>query len=636
MKYSKISEVITIGVLLCAPMWVAAQTVKSFTIVNADTGADIATFASTGTINIKNTPNINLRANSSGAKSVVFTDATAATRIENTAPYAYKGNSSTTYFKWAPTVGTYVIKAKPFSRSNGSGTAGPLTTLTLNIISGPVQTAPSGSWSQVAVEGANFTVAESVRIRYGSNNSWIEKTVSGLVRCTNSFFGLDPLRKVIKACRIFKSNPQTETQVFNLSYQAAPADNPLKGFLPYEGSYAKNYPHSMEWFYIPLKDIQTGYDSFDWTKLEAHLDAIQSRGHQAAFRVYLDYPQAEYGVPAFLAHVPKYSYTEYGNKTSFSPDYTHPDLRRAILNFVKAFGQQYDKDPRIGYITAGLLGFWGEWHTYLPNGPTVPSVPKDLKLDLVKAYDASFPNKMILARGPLGQNGEMDKYTRMGFHDDSFAFSTIGTTEWHFWPIMLRAGLSDFWKTRPMGGEVDPRIQRCMWDNSCIMQENQSYSESVATTHATWMINHGAFVSGFTEIKLKRIIEAAQFMGYTFHIPRASVNSPNVGQALSGSVTIENRGVAPFYYPWTVEIAALDSTGKLYTWPQLLDLRKMLPGTKTVYNFNIANPGLSAGNYTLMIGVPNPMLLGKPLKFGNTTQDKNKSGWLTLGSFTVK
>jgi uncharacterized protein (DUF1800 family) len=112
--------------------WAAAQTVASFTVVNADTGADIATFVSSGTVSIASTPRINIRANASNVKSVVFTDGSSA-RTENTAPYAYKGNSGPVYFKWAPAVGTYVINARPHAGSGGTGTAGAAATLTLTV-----------------------------------------------------------------------------------------------------------------------------------------------------------------------------------------------------------------------------------------------------------------------------------------------------------------------------------------------------------------------------------------------------------------------------------------------------------------------------------------------------------------------
>jgi uncharacterized protein (DUF1800 family) len=115
-----------------SPSWAAAQSVTSFTVVNADTGADIATFTSSGTVSIASTPNINLRANASGVKSVVFTDASSS-RTENTAPYAYKGNNGPIYTKWSPAAGIYVINAKPHAGPSGSGAAGAVATLTLTV-----------------------------------------------------------------------------------------------------------------------------------------------------------------------------------------------------------------------------------------------------------------------------------------------------------------------------------------------------------------------------------------------------------------------------------------------------------------------------------------------------------------------
>ena len=131
-----------------APSWVAAQAVASFTVVNADTGADIATFVSSGTVSIASTPRINVRANASNVKSVVFIDASS-TRIENTAPYAYKGNQGAVYYSWAPTAGTYVINARPHAAANGTGTAGATATLTLTLV-GTATPPPGGTTTRNA------------------------------------------------------------------------------------------------------------------------------------------------------------------------------------------------------------------------------------------------------------------------------------------------------------------------------------------------------------------------------------------------------------------------------------------------------------------------------------------------------
>jgi uncharacterized protein (DUF1800 family) len=119
------------------PSWVAAQVVSSFTVVNADTGADIADFpvstsggTVSGVISVASTPRINVRVNAVGAKSVVFADSSG-TRTESSAPYAYKGNSGPIYFKWQPVAGTYDINATPYASSGGSGSVGPKATLRL-------------------------------------------------------------------------------------------------------------------------------------------------------------------------------------------------------------------------------------------------------------------------------------------------------------------------------------------------------------------------------------------------------------------------------------------------------------------------------------------------------------------------
>jgi hypothetical protein len=134
MKPTKLLRLSVLLAAVCAaPNWAAAQSVSSFTVVNADTGADIATFTSSGTVSIVSAPRINVRANASSVKSVVFTDGSSS-RTENVAPYAYKGDSSGVYNKWAPAAGTYVINAKPFSSTGGTGTAGAVATLMLTIV----------------------------------------------------------------------------------------------------------------------------------------------------------------------------------------------------------------------------------------------------------------------------------------------------------------------------------------------------------------------------------------------------------------------------------------------------------------------------------------------------------------------
>src|SRR4051812_30140535 len=100
--------------------------------------------------------------------------------------------------------------------------------------------------------------------------------------------------RVVSACRIALGLLSTLVTVAlaqefqPLDYAPAPIDNPLKGFVPYDTDPgAANFPHSLEWFYLPLAGLMEAPGHFNWQPLEKHLNAIASRGHQAVFRIYL-------------------------------------------------------------------------------------------------------------------------------------------------------------------------------------------------------------------------------------------------------------------------------------------------------------------------------------------------------------
>ena len=113
-----------------------------------------------------------------------------------------------------------------------------------------------------------------------------------------------------------------------LDYETA-YGNPMKGFMPFysEDGADSSVPYSMEWLYIPMTELVADDGTFTLRgTLEEKLDKIARRGHQAALRVYLDYPDKECAVPQFIwdMGVKKYEYSEYGG--GVSPDYSDQRL----------------------------------------------------------------------------------------------------------------------------------------------------------------------------------------------------------------------------------------------------------------------------------------------------------------------
>ena len=92
---------------------------------------------------------------------------------------------------------------------------------------------------------------------------------------------------------------------------------------------------------------------------------------------------------------------------------------------------------------------------------------------------------------------------------------------------------------------------------------------------------------------------------------------------------MENRGAAPIYYAWPVEIEALDENGKSagrsrVAWP----LPTLLPGKKAEWSAVLDTPldRIKA----VLLRIANPMPGGHPVAFANAEMGTMKEGWLTL------
>ncbi|MGO8929698.1 MAG: DUF4832 domain-containing protein [Limisphaerales bacterium] len=425
------------------------------------------------------------------------------------------------------------------------------------------------------------------------------------------------------------------TNYYSLAVSAAPTNNPLKGFMPYSGSYT-TFPYSMEWSYLPLRSLMTGPTNFDWSSLDILLSNDAGRGHQTTFRVYLDYPTLPTGIPQYLldAGLITYSYTNYcNNDISVCPDYENPLLDQALTNFIAALGARYDGDPRIGFIELGLLGFWGEWHTY-PETDWFASVR--VQDEVLVAYTNAFHGTKLLVRWPAGSCNPAT--LPIGYHDDSFAYDTIAPPSYNFLGLLAAAGETAKWLTQPIGGEVYPPVQPCMWDPSqtnCV-PAGQEFTNCVALTHASWMLNQGVFDPGFSGAQQDLALAAAQQLGYELYVTNAILVDASASGPLTVSVGILNTGVAPFYYDWPVQLAVLNSSNMLVrSWTTPWKLSSLLPGTNTGWTCTQTNPGLPIGQYKLLMRVLNPLTNGVPLRFANQTQDADLPGWLTLGQVSV-
>lgn len=430
--------------------------------------------------------------------------------------------------------------------------------------------------------------------------------------------------------------------------EKAPADNPLKGFMPYAEDVVHLFPHSMEFDYWGLGDLMNGLDDFNWGDLRLWLDDVKSRGHQAVMRVFIEQPSCDDCNPpeAFQYTLPDainvsstpYDHTATGDGSGRSPDYTDERLADALANFIAAFGAEFDGDPRLGFIQVGLLGHWGEWHTLQGDFPNenLP-IPKSIQDRVLIAFDAAFNTTHVVVSQDIFTHDERGdiELRDIGLHHDDFANETLGQD--HFLGNLQDAGLADRWKSLPIGGEVQPDVQDLVFETPLPAEAPEDYFLAVEQTHASWLLNAMPFeneAGGWDQSELDRAEEGAKKLGYEFFVSEVDIHGATLTGPLRVGIRVQNKGVAPFYYDWDMKLAALSANkATVQEWTQKWDLSSILPGgAGTEFEFVIDDHALAKGTYTLAMTVPNPMMGGKPVKFANAEQTDE---WLDLGDLLV-
>jgi hypothetical protein len=402
----------------------------------------------------------------------------------------------------------------------------------------------------------------------------------------------------------------------------------------------------MEFNYVGFAELMKGYDEFDWQSMEDLLNEISGRGHQAVFRIFLEYPGKTNVIPKFLIDdglkVHKYLNTNTQPEPPAeieTPDYEDPNLRRALRNFIAAFGKKYDGDARIGFITAGLLGTWGEWHTY-PKEELFAS--KAVQAEVIDAYEAAFKMTPVLLRYPAGED-TWEKASNaerpFGYHDDSFAWATLDTgkkkDDWFYMPALKQAGSAalEKWKTQPIGGEIRPEAWGKVFDAKPGNEQIQDFRKCVDETHVSWLMDSGLFEKKPGKERRQRAETEVRRMGYEFHVPAVSVVSKD--NTLQIKLELENRGVAPFYSDWTAEYALIANGKVTKSTTSTGKLTGLLPGDKVrEWNDMLDLSDVPPGKYTLAVRVPNSLPNGLPLRFANATQDRDVEGWLSLAQIS--
>ncbi|RMG35189.1 MAG: DUF4832 domain-containing protein [Planctomycetota bacterium] len=403
-----------------------------------------------------------------------------------------------------------------------------------------------------------------------------------------------------------------------------PLDNPLKGWCPYTNAGPIHQPYSMVFQYVSWKMLEPVEGDFrfgEWERRE--WDVPAARGRHVVLRVWIDYPGKPTGLPDWLVAkgVRLRPYEQFGG--GLSPDYDDPRMVAAMVRFIEALGRRYNGHPRVAFIQVGLLGHWGEWHTY-PRTELFAS--EKTQRTVLAAYRRAFPDKQLMARYARGPAGELPW---LGFHDDMFPEDTDNGKDWSFLAGLRRSGRAGNWKVAPIGGEMVPGQAR-RW----LGEGYATTLRMIAAGHFSWI---GPYCPALEEPPderfTRRCAELVRKMGYQFRLTEIRYASPvRRGDVVEVRIRGVNEGVAPFYYPWPVRVALLAPDGRIVGEAKAqVDIRRWLPGD---FAFGVKVPSdVPAGTYRLAVGIVDPGTDEPAVRFANALPVWKK--WTILGDLRV-
>ena len=225
--------------------------------------------------------------------------------------------------------------------------------------------------------------------------------------------------------------------------------NPLKGWVIWgENHITPPQPTTLFFSYRSQGELEPEEGKFDFESWENEVwQHWTDQGMKAIFRVHLDYPGRPIGIPRWLldAGVSATQYEQFGG--GWSLDYEHPLFLEKIRILIAKLGERYDHDPRVAFLDVGILGHWGEWHTY-PTEHLFASLR--VQREITRAFSSAFKNKKMMLRTPSTWKIQEP----FGYRDDCFYYQTEGSESWYFLTCSnCRNRSLQIWQTQPIGGE---------------------------------------------------------------------------------------------------------------------------------------------------------------------------------------
>jgi len=328
-------------------------------------------------------------------------------------------------------------------------------------------------------------------------------------------------------------------------------------------------------------------------------------------------------IPQVVLHFNEGTYWPWG-MTEF--DYTSSQFQTRLKGLIKKMGEAWDNDSRIAFVRMGIIGKWGEMQDPYPS--------LAVRKILSDSFSSAFKNKLVQVNILLS-NSNLNN-GKVGWSWDSFG-------HWDNLNILDRTAEVS-WTEYPSGGEA-----AFDWGNTlgtdpddALLNFGDRYYELIRYSHFTYLGWISKYNRSNAQIS-KNAEKLHKALGYRYFITDASYTaSAKAGENAKLNLHITNRGSAPFYYNWPVQIALLDKNTHQVVWcknDNSCDIRTWIPSDnyseEIIHTANIefTVPDISDGEYILAVSVAEPGGTYPSLRFAN--KNYYQGGYTPLGIFCI-
>jgi Domain of unknown function (DUF4832) len=396
--------------------------------------------------------------------------------------------------------------------------------------------------------------------------------------------------------------------------------NPFKGFAPWIGNSNPVYQTKLQQATFGWADLETQKGQYNWSRLERNWGNITQTGKRVGFRVAAEIPgSGKNDTPQWLIDqgVKMRPYSIDGEQ-GLAPDWDDSLFLAAHHDFIMALGARYDDDPRVAWIDIGSYGFWGEWHVWLNDSLAANQASKKSILD---DYFEAFPtkHKVIAFDDNFATEYVTDHFG--GIRND--CLGTVESNDWYLESLnSISSALNEqVWKTAIITGEFCGSSYGAIEGTTDRFDINYAF---IQQTHWSYIGPAGGAIQPQNEEHQANLDKLFKKLGYRFVLRNVDhEKSVAKGSTLTVTISVENKGVAPFYYDWPLVLYLLSSDQQVVVQQTLnIDIKTWLPGTSNNADSFEIPATVAAGKYNMYLAILDPDTQQPGVMFANTGRDE--------------